>query len=410
MKVIVAMDSFKGCLGSAEAGAAVRRGIMQAAGTILCHNDDLYEECDAAPDVEVILTADGGEGTAEALRNCIGGKRFTVDCHDALMRPVKADIILMDCIGDERKKPLERCRHTGGLYVAELAESCGITRLGSVELSAMHTSTYGFGEQLDAAMQAGAERLICCLGGSATNDGGIGAMQALGLRVFTDHGEMKRPVTGADLQHITAFDKEPLLKRLAGVEIICLYDADIPFTGPCGAVSMYSGQKGADESDKVILESGMRNLSRLFKMKEGIDIGGLRGGGAAGGTAGGFAALAGATLLSGIEYLLQVSDFDSKLEGTTLVITGEGKADTQTRQGKTAQGILARCRKAGVPVILLAGKIEGRKQLIDDGYAAVIDINAGYEEGNPLQPDIAAERLASASYNFLIDSCSKKVV
>lgn len=366
MKIIVALDSFKDCLGSVEAGMAVGRGILAA-----------------DPDAEVVLLpmADGGEGTMSVLQHYLGGETRTVSTHDALMRPVEGKILFVD---------------GGAKAVIELAESAGIMRLAEGERRVMHTTSYGMGEMIRAAAACGATEIICTLGGSATNDAGIGAMQALGLQVFTDAGLCRNPVTGADLRLIRSFDRSGLRRICYECDFRFLYDANIDFTGPRGAVRMYARQKGATGEELILLEEGMNNVA--VRMEIGAGVAGL---GAAGGAGGGLYAFLGAEGVRGIDVVLDAACFDVHLHNADLVITGEGKADAQTSQGKVAKGVLSRAARTGVPVALLAGRIDDRMQLCSEGYGHIVDINENPDGGertlDPLDPLVAADRLARAA-------------
>lgn len=362
------MDSFKGCLGSLEAGEAVRRGLLRG-------------RSDA--EVEVLAIADGGEGTAEAMHTYLGGRFVECETHDALMRRVTGRILLCD---------------GGKKAVVEMAQASGLARLSIGERSAMQATSYGFGELIRKGAECGAEEIICTLGGSATNDAGLGALQALGLRIYTDGGEIRRPVIGSDLADITGFDTSAMA-WLGDLKISYLYDADIPFSGTEGAVGLYSAQKGASAEEMIRLERGMKNVKRLIEITSGRLMASVRSAGAAGGTGGGMACLAGALPSRGIDAVLGAAHFAQRLRDAVLVITGEGRADAQTRQGKAADGILRACRRQGVPVVLMAGEIVGEEALLSDGYVRLIGINSGYNDtlSHKMEPDVASRRLEKAA-------------
>ena len=377
MKLVVAFDSWKGCLTAGQAGRAASDGFASTCSDYLL-------------DVSVLPLADGGEGTLRFISSHIGGKMCPVDAHDALMRPLTAPFLM--------------CRD-GKPAVGELASTWGLTLLQPDERNVMQTTTYGFGEQIAAAVAAGATDVTCALGGSATNDAGLGALQALGLQIYMDGELLLRPVTGADLDRITRFDTSALQEKLQGVTLRYLYDARIPFYGEQGAVNLYAAQKGASISDLSLLEDGMENVAVKMNDAVGRNPEDFAGAGAAGGTGGGLAALAGAEPLHGIEYVLDTINFNNIIKGAALVITGEGKADAQTRQGKVPDGVLRRAKAAGVPVVLMAGQIEDREQLEADGYSRVININEDqlnpsmdFPAGdNPLDPVTALHRIFYAA-------------
>lgn len=371
--IIVAMDSFKGCIKSLDAGMAVREGIRQAG---------------LDSDVIVLPMADGGEGTIEILNHYLGGEFKTCRTHDALMNEVEARFHMWP---------------DGERAVVELAEAAGLTLIDQKHRSAVKATSFGFGELINCAIEAGARKIICTLGGSASNDAGLGAMQALGLRISANGRFLTKPVTGSDLPFIDDFDISHLSPNLSECSFSFLYDADIPFTGPHGATMMYSAQKGASLAEQKFLEAGMRNIASLLTAHFGIQPDSIPGAGAAGGTGAALAAFLKATPMKGIDTILDVASFDKLLENASLVITGEGKADAQTLQGKVAQGILRRASVRNVPVVLLAGAYEDKEILQDRGYASLIDINEGFDAliADPCNPEIAKSRIISAVKRYL---------
>lgn len=367
MKVICAFDSFKGCMTSLEAGEAAKRGVMSAMPGCM---------------VSVMPMADGGEGTIDAIRSMTGGREVPIRVLDPLIRERKSKYV-MDC-------------DSATAYV-EIAQCAGLTMLTPDERDAMRTSSYGLGMAMAKAIEAGAKHITICLGGSATNDAALGALQALGLKVYTENGLLNRPVTGADLINITDVDSKALEQLKSLCDITVLYDADIPFCGPMGAVRLYAPQKGVKAKDLNGLERGMENVREVVERKTGVKAESVKGAGAAGGAGYGLAALAGAKMESGIDYMLSLSDFDARLAETSIVLTGEGKADIQTLQGKVSAGILSHARKRGVPVWLFAGKVEDREALLNAGFERVVDINAAQDTAqDPMDNTVARRRLENA--------------
>lgn len=367
MKVICAFDSFKGCMTSLEAGEAAKRGIISA-----------MPGCA----VSVMPMADGGEGTIDAIRSMTGGQEVAIRVLDPLLRERESKYV-MDCDSETA-------------YV-EMAQCAGLTMLTPDERDAMHTSSYGLGMAVAKAIEAEAKRITICLGGSATNDVAIGALQALGLKVYTRDGILNRPVTGADLIDIADIDSTALEQLKIQCDITVLYDADIPFCGPMGAVRLYAPQKGVKSEDLDGLERGMKNVLEVIERKTGVKAESVKGAGAAGGAGYGLAAIAGAKMESGIDYMLSLSDFDAILDETAIVLTGEGKADSQTLQGKVSAGILSHAGKRGVPVWLFAGKVEDREALLNAGFEKVVGINAGQDTAqDPMDNTVARRRLENA--------------
>lgn len=367
MKVICAFDSFKGCMTSLEAGEAAKRGVMSA-----------IPGCK----VSVMPMADGGEGTIDAIRSMTGGREVAIRVLDPLLRECESKYV-MNCDSETA-------------YV-EMAQCAGLTMLTPDERDAMHTSSYGLGMAVAKAIEAGAKRITICLGGSATNDAALGALQALGLQIYTKDGQLNQPVTGADLINITDVDSTALEQLKSQCDITVLYDADIPFCGPEGAVKLYATQKGVKSEDLDGLERGMENVREVLELKTGLKTALVKGAGAAGGAGYGLAALARAKMESGIDYMLVLSDFDARLTETALVLTGEGKADSQTLQGKVSAGILRHSRNWNVPVWLFAGKVENKEALLNSGFEMVVDINAGQDPTqNPMNNTVAGQRLENA--------------
>lgn len=363
---------------SLEAGEAAKRGVISA-----------MPGCK----VSVMPMADGGEGTIDAIRSMTGGREVPIRVLDPLLRERKSEYV-MDCDGETA-------------YI-EMAQCAGLTMLAPDERDAMRTSSYGLGMAMAKAIEAGAKHITICLGGSATNDAALGALQALGLQIYTENGLLNRPVTGTDLINITDVDSTALEQLKSQCDITVLYDADIPFCGPMGAVRLYAPQKGVKAMDLDGLERGMKNVLEVIELKTAS----VKGAGAAGGAGYGLAAMAGAKMESGIDYMLSISDFDAILDETAIVLTGEGKADSQTLQGKVSAGILSHARNRGVPVWLFAGKVENKDALLKAGFAKVIDINAGQDAGqdsaqDPLDNAIAGQRLENAVRRTVEDKIKK---
>ena len=361
---------------SLEAGEAAKRGVMSAMPGCM---------------VSVLPMADGGEGTIDAIRSMTGGRDVPIRVLDPLLRERESKYV-MDCDGETA-------------YI-EMAQCAGLTMLTPGERDAMHTSSYGLG--MAKAIEAGAKHITICLGGSATNDAALGALQALGLKVYTRDGILNRPVTGTDLIDITDIDATELDSLKIQCDITVLYDADIPFCGPMGAVRLYAPQKGVKAMDLDGLERGMKNVLEVIELKTGVKAASVKGAGAAGGAGYGLAALAGAKMESGIDNMLSLSDFNAMLDGTAIVLTGEGKADSQTLQGKVSAGILSHARKRGVPVWLFAGKVEDRAALLNSGFEKVVDINAGQDTAqDSLNNAIAGQRLENAVRRMAEDKIKK---
>ncbi len=317
-KVIIISDSFKGTLSS------------EAISTIFKN-----KWLESFPDCEVISipVADGGEGTCYAYSLSMPGNWVEVDTIDANNLPIKAKYYLM-----------------GESAVIEVASVVGLPHTKTKNPSI--TTTYGIGALIKDAISKGAETIYMGLGGSSTNDAGCGLASALGVKFMNFKGEEFIPVGGTlkDIDNIDATETD-----LGNVKIIGMCDVNNPFSGPNGAAYVYAPQKGADEEMVKVLDDGLRHLSNIIRECLGIDLESIEGTGAAGGIGGGLIAFLSAKLKPGIETLLDIVDFNSKLKGCDLVVSGEGRLDKQSFSGKVIDGVNKRTSKAGVPLALICG-------------------------------------------------------
>lgn len=336
--ILVAPDSFKGTLSSAEVCDVVR----EAAAAVLPR---------AA--VHCIPVADGGEGSVDCFLAAAGGVKKELTVTGPLFRPVRGFYgVLPD-----------------GTAVVELAAAAGLTLTGDTP-SAADATTYGVGELIADALENGCRSLLLCLGGSATNDGGCGMAAALGVRFY----QKNKPFvpTGRTLLNIEKIDPSPALSRLAGVRVTVLCDVKNPLCGVNGAACVYAPQKGATPAEVALLDRGLFHLADRIRADVGPDVRDLPGAGAAGGTGGGAVAFLGAKLTPGIEAVLDAVRFDDLLQTADLVVTGEGRVDGQSAEGKVVSGVLARAKKAGVTTVALAGALgKGAEALYEKGLSAV---------------------------------------
>jgi glycerate kinase len=324
--LVVAPAAFKGALSASAAARAIGAGIQLAA---------------TGAEVRLVPVADGGEGTLDALVAARGGRRRATAVVDPFGRPVEASI---------GELPGHTC-------VIELAQASGYERVGSDERDPERASTYGTGQQLRMALDLGAERIILGLGGSATNDGGMGLVRALGVR-FLDADGRELAGIGADLGRVCAVDVSGRDPRLEAVEILVACDVTNPLHGPDGAAVVFGPQKGADPAAVQRLDAGLVNFSEVIADATGIDIASLPGAGAAGGAGGGIVALLGGTLTPGAALVLDAAGLPDQLAGAELCITGEGRLDGQSMQGKAVSAVAAAARDAAVPCIAVTGALE----------------------------------------------------
>ena len=322
MRVVVAPDKFKGSLTAAQVAARVATGLARA-----------------APGAEVaeVPVADGGDGTLEAAVEA-GYRRVPVRAEGPTGEPVETAYAERD-----------------GVAVVELADVSGLGRLPGGRLAARTASSYGTGQVIRAALDAGCRRVVLGIGGSAGTDGGAGLVQALGGRLAgADGGEVGRG--GAALAAVRSLDLAGLHPALATAEVVVASDVDNPLLGPRGAAAVYGPQKGASPADVAELDAALARWADAVRRATGRDEAATPGAGAAGGV--GFAALAvlGATLRPGIDLVLDLVGFQEALPGARLVITGEGSLDRQTLHGKAPAGVAAAARAAGIPVVAVAGR------------------------------------------------------
>lgn len=343
-KILLVPDSFKGTLSSRQVcqvmAGQLRRFFPQA-------------------QVKSIPVADGGEGSVEAFLAAAGGERRTRTVTGPFGEPVEA---FYGVLGD------------GRTAVIEMAACAGLP-LAEGRLNPERATTYGVGELLLAAKEAGCTKAILGLGGSCTNDGGAGAAAALGAKFTRADGAAFVP-TGGTLGEIAALDVSPVAQALQGMELTAMCDIDNPLYGEAGAAAVFAPQKGADAAMVARLDAGLRHLGQVAARCLGRDFSHLPGTGAAGGLGFGMAAFCGAQLRMGIDAVLDAVGFDSLLPGTDVVFTGEGKIDSQSARGKVVSGVAARCRKAGVPVVAVVGQIgQGFEEMYQQGLTAVFSIN-----------------------------------
>lgn len=342
--ITLAFDSFKGSLNSAEVADAFEEGLH----TVLPH-------CV----VRKVRIADGGEGTLEALIDTIGGKYETVIVNDPIGRPVYARYGIIE---------------EGDTAVIELAAASGLTLLSHEERNPMTTDTYGTGQLIAHALHKGCKKILLCIGGSATNDAGVGLLRALGYR-FIDIEGNELIGGGEVLQHIHKIDDTQILPQLTETQITVACDVDNSLWGTNGAAHIFAPQKGASPAMVCELDNGLRHFANIIRQFNGKDVSAIPGGGAAGGVGAALVAMLNAQLKSGIEMVLDTICFDDMMKDCDLVVTGEGKLDRQTLMGKAPTGILHRAKRQNVPVIAIGGVVDECIELSTCGFSALLCIN-----------------------------------
>lgn len=344
MKIVIAPDSFKGSLTAKQAGEAIAAGVRRA-----------------LPDSEIVVKpmADGGEGTLQCLVDATGGKILQAAVKNPLGREITAEFGIL---GD------------GETCVIEMAAASGLYLIEASERNPLVTTTYGFGQLIKAGLDLGCRRFILGIGGSATNDGGAGMLQALGFALLDAAGQ---PIAfgGGELGKLERIDASSADPRLVECRFTIACDVDNPFVGPNGASHVFGPQKGATPEMVKLLDDNLRHFADVIEQTRGIAIHDLPGTGAAGGVAGALLAFLNGELKSGIQIVSETTRLAEAMEGADLVFTGEGQVDYQTAQGKTPCGVARLAQQRGIPVVVLAGSIgTGIEALYEHGVTAVASI------------------------------------
>lgn len=347
MKIVIAPQGFKGSLTALEIAQAIERGIKRVK---------------PATDIVLVPVADGGDGTLQALVDSTGGHIVTSRVTDPLGRPVHAQ---WGALGD------------GVTAVIEMARSSGLALLRLDERDPLRTTTYGVGEVFKAALDAGHRRFIVGIGGSATNDGGAGMMQALGARLLDEEGhDLERG--GAALAQISRIDVSGMDPRTKGVEVVVACDVNNPLCGPDGASAVFGPQKGATPGMVKQLDAALARYAEVIERDLGVDIRTRPGAGAAGGLGAGLMAFLNADLRNGIDIVLEAVGLEHALEGAHLVITGEGQIDHSTIFNKSPVGVARLAKQRDLPVIAVAGSLgEGFRETHDLGIDSAFSLVNG---------------------------------
>ncbi len=326
-KVVVASDSFKGCLTSMQVAEGVEAGIRKC-----------------CPDCQVVklAVADGGEGTVDALLETMGGRRVCAEVSDPLGRSCMAEYAILS---------------DGYTAVMEMSSASGLTLLKHEERNPLLASTYGTGQMIADALDRGCRRFLIGIGGSATNDAGMGMLEALGCRFLDEDGNALQGC-GESMSRIATIDLSNLRSEIGESEFIVACDVDSPFHGPEGAAYVYGPQKGATPEMVIRLDAGLRNMADLIAREMGIQVTDMPGAGAAGGLGGAFKAFLNAELRKGAEMVLDAIGFDEIIKDADLVITGEGRIDAQTMTGKLPYAVARRAGAQGIPMLAICGRAE----------------------------------------------------
>lgn len=368
MKLLFASDSFKGTLSSEQ--------IIQL---LTDSANRIFPDCETVG----VPIADGGEGTVDAVIAVTKGEKREVLVHGPLMEEITASYGVFH----------------GDSAIIEMAAASGLPMVPENKRNPLYTTTYGTGELIKDALDAGYRKLSIAIGGSATNDGGMGAMRALGVRFLDEAGEELLGF-GSDLGKVADIDVSGLHSGIAEAEITVMCDVNNPLTGPDGATYTFGKQKGGTPEILDELETGMKQYASVILEKLELNVDEIAGAGAAGGLGAALCGFLHAELKSGIETVLDLIDFDALLDGTDLVVTGEGRIDWQSAFGKVPSGIGMRCKKKGVPAVAIVGGMgDGAEKIYEFGVESIVstingamDISEALERAEELYAG-AADRL-----------------
>ena len=333
MNILIATDKFKDSQTALQICEGLKKGILKTFPTATC---------------ETLPLADGGEGTLETLQIVLGGEFINVEVQDPLFRKIQAKYLWIS---------------SSRTAVIEMARASGIELLAIEERNALITSTFGTGQLIMDALEKEAQEIILTVGGSATNDGGIGMAAALGYVFKDENGNELKPV-GENLLKINSIDKSNILPKLTNVKFTVATDVTNPFYGENGAAKVFSKQKGADKKAIDLLDKGLENLAQIFQTAFNLNIQQKHGSGAGGGIGGGAIAFLDAKICSAADWILDSIDIDAKLKNANVLITGEGKIDSQTWQGKLISRLLERANKFHVPTILVCGTMQDLESIM----------------------------------------------
>ena len=361
--IIVAFDSFKGSLTSIEAGRAFAQGWHEA-----------LPECE----VRILSISDGGEGMTEAIAHALGGECVEVVVSDPLCRPIKASYLVVN---------------NGSTAVISMSSAAGLTLLSAEERNPLITTTYGCGEMVADAIARGCRKIIMGLGGSATNDAGVGMLRALGYKFYDVDGKELTTTMDA-LERVVHISSQGVLPMLHDVEFVVAADVDSPLFGERGAAYVFAPQKGADAEGVERLDRALQHFAKVAENSEDTPVARGSGMGAAGGMGYAMKHLLGARMERGIELVLDVIGFDAMVASADLVITGEGRIDRQTLMGKAPSGVLHRAQRYGVPCVAIGGGVASDIDVERSGFKAIY---AATPHAMPLEEAMRSE---TASINI----------
>ena len=370
MKILVAPDSFKESLSAIQVAEAISKGVLKI-----------------IPNAEIIKIpiSDGGEGLLDALVNDKNGKIITVKVYDPLYRSIAAEYGILN---------------EGTTAVIEMAKASGLELLKEQEKNPYNTSSYGTGQLILDALDRGCQKIIIGIGGSATNDGGMGMVKALGGKFINKEG-VELTEGGGALGELSSIDLTNFDKRISNCKIVVACDVTNKLTGENGASFVYGAQKGGSKEQLEFLDKNLEHYAAIIRNHLGIEIENINGAGAGGGMGAGLMAFLNAELKSGIDLILETLEIKKHIKNIDLIITGEGKIDKQTLQGKTILGIAALAKEYHVPVIAITGKIgDNIDEIYKLGITSIFSI-----VNKPMKLEEAINDV-----EYLIQSCIETII
>lgn len=377
MKIVIAPDKFKGSLSGFDFCDAVEEGILKV-----------------NPAIEIIKLplADGGDGIIAVISHYLKGEKHILEVNDPLFRPIAASYLYAE---------------PSKIAFIEMAEASGLRLLNKEDQNCMYTSSFGTGELIKDAIKKGAQEVILGIGGSATNDCGIGMASALGYE-FLDIDNRKLNPIGANLSKIYKIDTSKVDSTIFNVSFKVAYDVVNPLYGKRGAAYVYAPQKGANDKEVQLLDKGLKDFSKVINKQFNLQVEEIIGGGAAGGMGVGAKAFLKADLTSGIDLVMELSKFSKKIKGASWIITGEGKLDVQTFSGKTISGVIKHSKSSGIPVAALCGSVDlsiEEQEALGLGYVSSIIKSTGSLEDTI---EKSYENLVFSAYNFMLTNVHYK--
>ncbi|WP_276168148.1 glycerate kinase [Zobellia alginiliquefaciens] len=369
MKIVIAPDKYKGSLTGFEFCSAVEEGLRH-----------VFQEAE----IVLMPLADGGDGTIDVVKHYIQGEKITITVNDPLFRPISASYLYAP---------------ESHIAYIEMAEASGLKLLEDADRNCMNTTTFGTGELIADALERGAKEVILGIGGSATNDGGMGMANALGYKFKADFSIDLEPI-GSNLDKVKSIDTTNVHPALADAKFKIACDVSNKFYGKNGAAKIYAAQKGASEEEIEILDKGLKSFATVISETYNIKVQKIEGSGAAGGIGGGAVVFLRGELTSGIELVKGLAQFDEAISDADWIITGEGQLDEQTLSGKTINGVVTSAKKKNVPVAALCGSVSISIDQQDKfGLTYVNSIVRGVST-LPEAMVSSFENLKNASYNF----------